>query len=104
LLGNTTDAYNQVWHLPTSSEKLTGKEFVQLFAANMNAKNKISVVSKNLVRFLGIFNPLMRELVEMMYQYEQDYFFDSAKFTSRFPEFKITSYEEGVKAVIAAGQ
>jgi nucleoside-diphosphate-sugar epimerase len=32
LLGNTPDAYNQVWHLPTSAEKLaltTGRNVLQ---------------------------------------------------------------------------
>ncbi len=30
LLGNTPDAYNQVWHLPTSDEKLTGNDWIKL--------------------------------------------------------------------------
>lgn len=102
LLGNTTDAYNQVWHLPTSDEKLTGEEWVKLFADTAQAKNKISPVSKTMVQFLGLFNPMMRELVEMMYQNTQDYYFDSTKFNQRFPDFPVTSYKEGVKAVVAA--
>ena len=28
LLGNTPDAYNQVWHLPTDKNTLTGREFI----------------------------------------------------------------------------
>ena len=40
LLGNTPDAYNQVWHLPTDKNSLTGREFVRLFAKEMNASGK----------------------------------------------------------------
>jgi nucleoside-diphosphate-sugar epimerase len=103
LLGNTPDAYNQVWHLPTSDEKLTGNDWIKLFAESMQAKNKAMTVPKVMVQVMGLFNPLMKEMVEMMYQNNQDYYFDSTKFKQRFPEFKITPYKEGVKEIIAAG-
>ena len=44
LLGNTPDAYNQVWHLPTDKNSLTGREFIALFAKEMNASDKVSVM------------------------------------------------------------
>lgn len=103
LLGNTPDAYNQVWHLPTSDEKLTGTDWITLFAENMQVKNKAMTVSTTLIRVLGLFNPLMKEMVEMMYQNNQDYYFDSSKFKTRFPDFKVTPYRDGVKEIIAAG-
>jgi len=103
LLGNTTDAFNQVWHLPTSTEKLTGKQWVELFASEMKAEAKYSVLPKFMTRLIGLFVPFLAELVEMLYQYEQDYFFDSTKFSTRFPDFKITSYSDGVKASVTAG-
>ena len=103
LLGNTPDAYNQVWHLPTSGEKLTGNDWIKLFAETMQTKNKAMTVSTPVLWVMGLFNPLMKEMVEMMYQYNQDYFFDSKKFEARFPEFNVTSYREGVKEVVTAG-
>jgi nucleoside-diphosphate-sugar epimerase len=96
LLGNTDDAYNQVWHLPTDKNTLTGKEFVNLFATEMHAKGKVSVMHMWLIKVLGIFIPIMKEMPEMMYQYDRDYFFDSSKFEKRF-NFRTTTYQEGVK-------
>jgi nucleoside-diphosphate-sugar epimerase len=96
LLGNTTDAYNQVWHLPTDRNTLTGREFINLFATEMNAEGKVSVMPMWLIKVLGIFIPVMKEMSEMMYQYDRDYFFDSSKFDKRF-NFKTTTYQEGVK-------
>lgn len=104
LLGNTPDAYNQVWHLPTSDEKLTGNDWIKRFSSAMQVKGKAMTIPKTMVRLMGLFNPLMKEMVEMLYQNERDYFFDSTKFKSRFPHFNITPYSEGVKAVVAAGQ
>jgi nucleoside-diphosphate-sugar epimerase len=99
LLGNTDDAYNQIWHLPTDKNTLTGREFINVFAREMNAKEKVSVMPMWLIKILGLFIPIMKEMPEMMYQYSQDYFFDSSKFDKRF-NFKTTSYREGVRNTV----
>ncbi|MCX6138230.1 MAG: NAD-dependent epimerase/dehydratase family protein [Ignavibacteriales bacterium] len=99
LLGNTADAYNQVWHLPTDKNTLTGREMIALFAKEMNAENKISLVPMWLLKILGLFIPLMKEMPEMMYQYDRDYFFDSSKFEKLFA-FRTTTYQEGVRLTV----
>ena len=99
LLGNTAEAYNQVWHLPTANNPITGKEIITLFAKEMHAKNDVFILPLWLLKILGLFMPLMREMPEMMYQYDRDYFFDSSKFQQRF-NVKPTSYEEGVKQTV----
>ncbi|UKN01909.1 NAD(P)H-binding protein [Paracrocinitomix mangrovi] len=101
LLGNTDDAYNQTWHLPTAKNPLNGKQWVTLISKEMKSKNKVSTVSNFMFKVIGLFVPVMREMPEMMYQYNRDYDFNSDKFTNRFPEFKVTTYEEGVKEVVA---
>ena len=100
LLGNTNDAYNRVWHLPTDRNALTGREFASLFAESMNKKSKVSVMPVWLFRILGVFIPLLKELPEMMYQYDRDYIFDSSKFEKKF-NFKPTTYREGVRQTVA---
>jgi nucleoside-diphosphate-sugar epimerase len=100
LLGNTNEAYNQVWHLPTDKNTLTGKEMSELFAKEMGVKNKISVLPMWVLKLLGLFMPLMKEMPEMMYQYDRDYFFDSSKFNKRFNFFQTTSYPEGVRKTV----
>jgi nucleoside-diphosphate-sugar epimerase len=100
ILGNTSDAYNQVWHLPTDKKTLTGKEMAALFMKEMNVSKSISVMPMWLIKIVGLFVPFMKEMPEMMYQYDQDYFFDSSKFEKRF-KMAPTTYEEGVKRVIS---
>ena len=100
LLGNTTDAFGQVWHLPTSAEKLTGVDFIKLIAAVMKVKPAYYTLSKTMLSLLGWFVPTLRELKEMQYQNDQDYFFDSSKFEQRFG-IKATTYQEGIKAIVA---
>jgi len=100
LLGNTADAYNQVWHLPTDPQTLTGREWTELFASQMNKKVKISAMPSWMLKILGWFIPILGEFYEMSYQYDRPYFFNSQKFMTRFPDFRITTYQEGVQEVL----
>jgi len=99
LLGNTDDAYNTIWHLPTDKNVLTGREFVGLFSKEMKVANKLFVMPAWVIKIVGIFVPVMKEMPEMMYQYDRDYFFDSSKFEKRF-KFNITTYSEGIKHTV----
>lgn len=99
ILGNTPEAYNQVWHLPTDKNNFTGIEWIELFNKEMNTSKKVMIVHMFMLRILGIFIPLMREMPEMMYQYDRDYFFDSAKFNKQF-NFTPTTYEMGIKQIV----
>jgi nucleoside-diphosphate-sugar epimerase len=103
LLGNTSDAYNQVWHLPTDSHVLSGREFIELFARELNVKSRVSVIPMWMIKILGLFIPVMKEMPEMMYQNDRDYFFDSSKFEKRF-QFNPTTYEEGVRITVESGK
>lgn len=99
ILGNTSEAFNQVWHLPTDNNALTGQEWIELFNREMKTSKKVMVLPMFMLRLLGIFMPLMREMPEMMYQYDRDYLFDSSKFNSRF-NFTPTTYEMGVRQIV----
>ena len=101
MLGNNEDAFNQVWHLPTAANPLTGREWVSTVARELGVKPSYRSVPRFLVQMMGLFNSTMKETVEMMYQYERDYVFDSSKFQEKF-NFQPTPYELGIKEVVAA--
>ena len=54
-----------------------------------------------MLKALGIFMPLLREMPEMMYQYDRDYFFDSSKFNEHF-NFTPTTHEMGVRQIVSS--
>jgi nucleoside-diphosphate-sugar epimerase len=68
ILGNTPDAYNRVWHLPSLHERLTGREWVELFAKQLGVKPRMSVLPVWMMGIVGRFVPILRELKEMSYQ------------------------------------
>ncbi|WP_167608863.1 NAD-dependent epimerase/dehydratase family protein [Maribellus sediminis] len=99
ILGNTESAFNQVWHLPTAGNPPTGKEWIEKSAKALGVKPKFREASKFMLRLIGIFIPIMREMPEMLYQYDRDYVFNSDKFEQAF-QFTPISYEQGMKEII----
>ncbi|HWJ90670.1 MAG TPA: NAD-dependent epimerase/dehydratase family protein [Flavisolibacter sp.] len=99
LLGNTPDAYDQVWHVPTTKEKLTTRQWIELIADELNVAPGIQTIPTWLLRLMGLFNPTIKEFPEMLYQNELDYFFDSSKFEKRFG-IQATMPADGIKQML----
>ncbi|OOQ58373.1 hypothetical protein BC343_11095 [Mucilaginibacter pedocola] len=95
LLGQNPDTDNQVWHLPTAPA-LTGKQFIDMAAAIYDIKPNFFSLKKWMLWLIGKFMKVVAGTVEMYYQYDHDYVFDSTKFEKRF-NVKPTPYQEGIK-------
>jgi nucleoside-diphosphate-sugar epimerase len=99
LLSQRNDAFNQIWHLPTAQPALTGKELIGMAAKEFGMEAKFTILSKGYNRFGGLFNTLVKELHEMLYQNDSVYIFDSSKFENAF-RIKPTTYLEGIKQTV----
>jgi len=82
-LGTDERAVNGVWHLP-GPETLTTRAVLDLLAGEVGHPVAIRSVPRLLVRGLGLFNPLMRELAEMAYEFEEPFVLDTSKYQSTF--------------------
>lgn len=94
LLGQTPDSGNQIWHLPTAAP-LNGKAFIETAAKIYETKPQYLTINKPMLRLVGLFKKVVAGTVEMYYQYDHDYHFDSTKFENAF-NFKPTSYYDGI--------
>jgi nucleoside-diphosphate-sugar epimerase len=99
LLGNTPDSFNQIWHVPSTKEKLTGKQWIELIAAQINVDPNVRIVQTWQMGIIGIFVPVIKEFKEMTYQWDRDYFFDSSKF-ERYFGVQPTSAEDAIREQI----
>lgn len=99
ILGNTSSAYNQIWHLPTNRNVLTGKEFIETAAKEFGVKPDYKVLKKWMIQAAGYFVPIIKENIEMLYQNEHDFLFDSTKFERAF-NFIPTDYKDGIAATV----
>lgn len=100
ILGNTPDAYGEVWHLPAIKEKLTSREWIELIAQRLNVTSRYYLLKPFIISILGNIIPIMKEMNEMLYQYTSNYYFDSTKFEQRF-NYKPLSAIEALEIAIS---
>ena len=101
MLAESKAAWNQTWHLPTTPNPPTGKEFIARAAEEMQVSAKYRVLNRAMIRVGGWFNPLVGEIYEMLYQNDSSYIFDSSKFAKSFG-FSGTPYSDGIRATAAS--
>ncbi|HEX5656983.1 MAG TPA: NAD-dependent epimerase/dehydratase family protein, partial [Polyangiales bacterium] len=87
-----------IWHVPTSWHGTTRELYDLVGVAIGVGPLKVMRVPKLLVRGLGLFNGIMREMVEMMYQWEVPYVLDDSKFRKAFG-IEATPIERAVSEV-----
>jgi len=102
-LAENESAWNQTWHVATTPNPPTGKEFIAMAAKELGVAPKHRVLTRLMVRLIGWFNPLVGEVYEMLYQNDSPYLFDSSKFERAFG-FSGTPYAEGIGASAASFQ
>ena len=101
LLGNTPSAYGQVWHALTSKEPMSGEAYVRIACELAGQPFKVQVAPRWMLGLMGLFVPVLRENMEMLYQFEHDYRFDSNKLEQAFT-VQATGYREGIQAALGA--
>ena len=84
-LGAAEQALGQVWHIP-SATTVTTRQFLQLIGAAMGQPVRVQTVPKVLLQVLGLFKTDLREVLEMIYQFEEPFVVDGSKFTRTFGE------------------
>lgn len=93
------DADGQRWHIP-SLEPLPTRALVERIYAEAGNPVKVQVMPKWMVRLGGLFNPTVRELVEMLYEFEKPFIIDSSKFEARYG-WGATPVEDAVRDTVA---
>jgi nucleoside-diphosphate-sugar epimerase len=83
ILGEREEALGQAWHLP-SPETVTTREFVEMIFEEVGKPARVQAAPKILLRALGLFNPGMRETIEMLYEFEEPFVLDDSRFKQEF--------------------
>jgi hypothetical protein len=65
-------------------KRVTTRALLDLVATEVNHPVRVRNVSKLALRALGLVNPLMRELAEMAYEFEEPFVLDTTKYESTF--------------------
>lgn len=99
ILGEREEALGEVWHIP-SAETMTTRALVEMIYQEVGAKAKVRLAPKFIVRLMGLFQPMMREIQEVMYQFEMPFDVDHAKFQKAF-EMEPTPHQTAIRQTLA---
>jgi nucleoside-diphosphate-sugar epimerase len=83
ILGEREEALGRAWHLP-SPETVTTREFVEMIFEEVGKPARIQAVPKIVLRAMGLFNPALHEMMEMLYEFEEPFVVDHSDFTRTF--------------------
>lgn len=101
LLAFNDKAWNQTWHVPTAPDPPIMKEFIHMVAHEFGVPPKYRILKRPMIKLAGVFDKTIREIYEMLYQYDSDYIFDSTKFARAF-QFEPTSHAVGIRTTASS--
>ncbi len=91
-------AHGRSWIVPNDGTR-TAREVAEKFFQAAGRRKRLGVLPRPLIAAIGLFSPLLREVVEMLYQKEEPYVVDGSQFAERFA-FSPTPLEEGVRRTV----
>jgi len=98
-LSGKEEAYGHAWNIGGSG-LITVREFANLVAAAAGKGPRLRVANKTILRVMGLFNPFLREMVEMHYLWTTPVVLDDSRLRKLLPNLKRTSYEDGIQETI----
>jgi nucleoside-diphosphate-sugar epimerase len=99
ILGEHDTALGQAWHIPSPPTGTTRAFFTQVYQAAGHPP-KFQVMPKLMLKGLALFMPVLRELDEMLYEFEEPFIMDHSKFERAFG-LKATPLDESIRTTVA---
>ena len=97
----TPAAFGHVWHL-AGAGVTTQRAVVDEMQRQTGRRIPLRVVGKAALRVLGLFNRMMREMVEMNYLLTEPLIMDDSALQRLLGPLRKTSYVEGIRQTLAA--
>ncbi len=94
-LSEKDEAYGSAWNL-AGPALITTRGFAELVFGALGRKPQLRIASKTMLRVLGIFKPMMREIAEMNYLWTTPVKLDDSRLRKLLPDLEKTSYKDGI--------
>ena len=93
------DAYGENWNIPGAG-LISGKEIVQIAREVTGNRKWVIPLNKSAIRFIGLFDPFMREVVEIMYLTKEGFILNSEKYERRIGVISATPFRMGLEETL----
>ncbi|MEE9534089.1 MAG: NAD-dependent epimerase/dehydratase family protein, partial [Acidimicrobiia bacterium] len=97
-LGSDSRADGRVWHLP-NAPTVTTRQFIEQVYEAAGTPVGVSAMPRAMVGLLGVFNANVREVKEVLFEFEEPFVVDSSAFESTFDQ-SATPLDEAIPATV----
>jgi nucleoside-diphosphate-sugar epimerase len=98
-LADCADCYGQAWNVAGAGE-INAMDFITRVYRAAGRGPKYRSVGRGMLKIMGWFNPLYRELLEMMYLTETPVLLDDSKLRAKLGTVHKTSYDDGIRRTL----
>ncbi len=98
-LGAAPRAAGEVWHIPPNGSP-TGREFIEMAFAAAGTEPKVGLYPRWMMRIVALFSRDMREILEVLHQFEHPWILDGSKFIETFGDLEPTPLREAVAKTV----
>ena len=98
-LADDPGAAGRAWHLPVGPAAAL-ETWVDRFNGLLGTDFSATYLPPLASAVLGWLSPIVREAHEMRYQFDSDYVVSDTDFRERYPDFEVTSYDDGAAATL----
>lgn len=98
-LSEQEGAYGRTWNL-AGAGPITTREFAEKVFAATGRPPRFRAAGRLTLRLLGMFDPFLREVVEMHYLWKTPVLLDDRRIQQLIPGLKKTSYDDGIRQVL----
>jgi len=99
-LAERPEAYGRWWNFAGAGAAMTQREIATKVFAMAGGKARLRVAGKMMLRVVGLFNPFMRELVEMNYLMTTPVLMDDSALHGLLGVVPKTPYEDGLRKTL----
>lgn len=93
------DSYGENWNIPGAGV-ISGKEIIKIARQVTGNRKPIIPLTKNAIRFIGLFDVFMREIVEIMYLTKEGFILNGEKYEKRIGPIPKTSFKKGLQKTL----
>jgi nucleoside-diphosphate-sugar epimerase len=98
-LSKREQAYGSAWNLGGPAH-ITEREFINKVFASAGRKPSSFASGSTMLRIMGIFNPMMREIAEMQYLFSTPVLLNDSRLRTLIPDLVKTSYDDGIRETL----
>lgn len=98
-IADRPDSYKQNWHVPGSG-LIAGRDLVRIAQQASGKRKAVFPLGRAGLSLIGLFNPVMKEVVEMLYLTEEPFVLSGAKYERRIGPLAWTPHEQAIADTI----